>query len=636
MIFENEKKILNIIKFTPPIFILTIGIIISIFLYFENISIYNNEKAKIQKEHLERNKELIKEKVHEIYNHILLAQQSTELKLKKRLEEELDKAHTIMTAIYKHNKDKPENEIKELIKQSLRDVRFNDGRGYFFIYNMKAKNVLLPTHPHLENKSFINHKDAQGNYIIRRMANTMKNTPKSFYEWYWYKPNNKTEQKKKIGLTKRFEPFNWFIGTGEYVEDFESEVQETLLNYIRTIRYGKSGYIFIITYDTIYLSHIRKEFWGKSAITNNDTKEIRTVIERLIKIAKDGEGYDSYIQNKKPGSDLATHKISYVKGLQNWQWMIGTGFYEDDIKEALTIAKKKIDKKFQQYIRNTIVICILMTIVLLVISLYISKLLKKRFVRYTKEIEQHITHNSKQQDILAQQSKMAAMGEMISNIAHQWRQPLSNITTASTGMRIQKELGLLNDQQFYEGIDNISKSAQHLSHTIDDFRNFFHTSKEHIQFNLNRLIEKTINLLEAQFKNKNIEIIKNIEDVSITNLENELIQVMMNLFNNARDELVKKPQEFKRFIFIDVTSTEEKVTITFKDNAGGISQDILPRIFEPYFTTKHKAQGTGIGLYMSKEIIEKHMYGTIHVENESYTYEDETFYGAKFTIELNK
>ncbi len=636
MIFENEKKILNIIKYTPPVFILSLGIIISTFLYFKNISTYNNEKQKIQEEHVKNNRELIKQKVLEVHDYIKKEQKETENQLKQSLKSEIDTAHTIMTSLYNNNKDKPKEEIKKIIKDALRDIRFNHGRGYFFIYDMNSVNVLLPTYPSLENNSFYNHRDAKGKFIIRHMAEAMKEKSEQFFEWHWYKPGDKTVQQKKVGLTKKFEPLNWFIGTGEYVKDFEKNIQNRVLNHIRKIRYGKNGYIFIITYDTVYLSHIRPSFWGKNAVENNDTKGIKEVIQTLIKIAKQGEGYSTYVQNKKPDSNLPTHKLSFVKGLENWSWMIGTGFYEDDIKDALTQKKEELDAKYQNYIQNTIVISTLLTILLLFISMYISKQLKKRFKNYKKEIKEHITNNSKQQDIISQQAKMAAMGEMISNIAHQWRQPLSTITTASTGMCVQKELGILNDKHFFEGIESINQSAQHLSHTIDDFRNFFHSSKEHVEFKLNRLFEKTLTLLEAQFKNRDIRIVKNIEEVTLKNLENEFIQVLMNLFNNARDELIKKERDQLKVILIDVYTKNSQVIIEIKDNAGGIPSHILPRIFEPYFTTKHKAQGTGIGLYMSKEIIEKHMYGSIEVKNESFNYEGLEYIGAKFTITFKK
>jgi signal transduction histidine kinase len=210
---------------------------------------------------------------------------------------------------------------------------------------------------------------------------------------------------------------------------------------------------------------------------------------------------------------------------------------------------------------------------------------------------------------------------------------LSIITTTSTGMKVQKEVSLLSDDDFYEGMDNINNSAQYLSQTIEDFRNFFNSKKTKLPFRLIEVIDKTLNLLHAQFNNKNIHIIKEIQDITLTNLENEFIQVLMNILNNARDELVKNSSR-EKYIFIHAVKKEKSVQITIKDNAGGIPPSIISRIFEPYFTTKHKRQGTGIGLYMSQEIITKNMEGAIEASNCTYEYKGTTYKGALFTIEL--
>jgi len=244
-----------------------------------------------------------------------------------------------------------------------------------------------------------------------------------------------------------------------------------------------------------------------------------------------------------------------------------------------------------------------------------------------------IEKNRQSDNILAQQAKMAAMGEMIGNIAHQWRQPLSVITTAASGVKIEHEMNMLTDKRLIESLDGITKSAKHLSSTIDDFRDFFKQDKEKNTFNITNTISKTLSLISNQLQNNEIEIIQDVESIEIYALENELIQVLINVLNNSRDELLNKENQ-KLLIFIDVYKQNDTIFILVKDNAGGIKDNIINRIFEPYFTTKHKAQGTGIGLYMSEEIISKHMNGTISASNETFTYENEDYKGALFTIKL--
>ncbi|MDD2887491.1 MAG: PAS domain-containing sensor histidine kinase [Aliarcobacter sp.] len=234
--------------------------------------------------------------------------------------------------------------------------------------------------------------------------------------------------------------------------------------------------------------------------------------------------------------------------------------------------------------------------------------------------------------LLIQQSKLASMGEMIANIAHQWRQPLSIISTSATGIKIQKELGMLDDDSEIKALDCINENAQYLSNTIEDFRDFFKKSKIKSLINLDDLLEKTLKLILTRLKNKEITIVKSSLDVEFETYEREMIQVIMNIINNSIDAFENK--DYDKFIFFETKKFENKIVIKIKDNAGGIDEHIINRIFEPYFTTKESKQGTGIGLYMCNEIIVKHLNGKIFVVNESFDYLGKTYKGSQFTIEI--
>ena len=256
--------------------------------------------------------------------------------------------------------------------------------------------------------------------------------------------------------------------------------------------------------------------------------------------------------------------------------------------------------------------------------------IKLDITKETKSQEQLI----KKEKLLLQQTKMAAMGEMLQNIAHQWRQPLSIISTASTGLLVKKELNIkTTPEEDIKTLNAINDSTQYLSETIHAFSDFFNPSKAKTLFKIKDVYQKTLNIVLSKFKNANIEIVENIEDISITNLDNELIQVMMNLLNNARDVLITK-ENIKRYIFVNISKTDHNVVITIKDNGGGVPFEIIEKIFEPYFTTKHKSQGIGIGLYMCQEIISKHMNGKLTVNNKNFTYKDVHYKGAEFKIEF--
>ena len=257
-------------------------------------------------------------------------------------------------------------------------------------------------------------------------------------------------------------------------------------------------------------------------------------------------------------------------------------------------------------------------------------------------VKQDITHRKfvalekeERDRLFFQQTKMAAMGEMLGNIAHQWRQPLSVISTAATGVQLQKEMNLLTDENFNHTMDLINKSAQYLSQTIEDFRGFFDPKKRiEKEFQISKIIDKSLNIVSSQFVTKDIDIIKNIDDIAIISFENELIQVILNILNNAKDALLKI-KDGKRLIFINTYIKNEVVILEIKDNAKGINEDIIDRIFEPYFTTKHQSQGTGIGLYMCQDIVKNHLHGKLSVYNEDYIYESIEYRGAKFIIEFN-
>jgi len=253
-----------------------------------------------------------------------------------------------------------------------------------------------------------------------------------------------------------------------------------------------------------------------------------------------------------------------------------------------------------------------------------------------------ITEHKKTEKILAEQhekliksEKMASIGEMVGNIAHQWRQPLSVISIAATGMQMQKKHNLLDDNTFNKTCDAINDNAQYLSKTIDDFRNFIKGDTKSIQFNLKTDTASFLKLIDSSIKNSNLDVVLDLtENININGYPNELIQCFINIFNNAKDALLENNDEDNRYIFISQATINNNVIIKFKDNAGGISKSIIHKIFEPYFTTKHQSQGTGLGLHMTYNFIVDTMKGSIDVNNVAFEYNDKKHRGAEFTITL--
>jgi signal transduction histidine kinase len=232
-----------------------------------------------------------------------------------------------------------------------------------------------------------------------------------------------------------------------------------------------------------------------------------------------------------------------------------------------------------------------------------------------------------QEKLMILQSRQAAMGEMIGNIAHQWRHPLNIL-----GLLLQQLEMFYNTGKFDTAFLNNSVSKgmgiiQHMSQTIDDFRNYFRPEKEQKLFNIQESISSTIALINDSFVSHTIHIeVENELPLEMVGFPNEFSQALLNILLNAKDALLERQIEGPR-ISIAVTKTNGKGFITIRDNAGGIEDGILERIFDPYFTTKGPQQGTGLGLYMAKMIIEKNMGGRLSARNDAD--------GAEFCIEVN-
>jgi chemotaxis family two-component system sensor kinase Cph1 len=228
--------------------------------------------------------------------------------------------------------------------------------------------------------------------------------------------------------------------------------------------------------------------------------------------------------------------------------------------------------------------------------------------------------------ILIQQGRLAAMGEMINNIAHQWRQPLNNIGLIVQNLQMSCEAGTLTPDEMDREVDRAMEVIMHMSHTIDDFRNFFRPEKEKHLFTVNKAVAHALDMISATLVNSDIRV-ELVEEGTFTVMghQNEYAQVVLNILNNARDALVEGNVS-RAIVRIVIGGRDGCSFVTVRDNAGGIAEDALPKIFDPYFTTKGPGKGTGIGLYMSKAIIEQNMGGRITAGNVEG--------GAEFRIEV--
>ncbi|MCD4758641.1 MAG: PAS domain S-box protein [Arcobacteraceae bacterium] len=297
------------------------------------------------------------------------------------------------------------------------------------------------------------------------------------------------------------------------------------------------------------------------------------------------------------------HNIAFYKEI--WNQLLQKSFYKGEI-----INKKKDGKR---YIQN--------------VSIFVIKNELKEVTNYCALIWD-ITNEKKRDKIIEEQIKMSSMGEMIGNIAHQWRQPLSAITTSSTGLKVMKEHGVLDDQSFFKNLNHIEHTAQYLSETIDIFKNFLKDKKEYKEDILQNRVNNALCIVNATLTNNYIQLKNNIEKVEplkVKIITGELEQVIINIINNAKDAILEKKVK-DPWIEINLKKCNGFAILTIEDNGLGIPEDVLPKIFESYFTTKNEDKGTGLGLHMSFKIIKESLNGNIYAKNSNK--------GAIFYIEL--
>lgn len=433
-----------------------------------------------------------------------------------------------------------------------------------------------------------------------------------------------------------------------------ADLVQELIAWINSIHYDpqKSDYVFVYdvknidggdNFATLLINPNRPDLIGKNlsdSYADPNGKQFRK--EFLEEIRNNGESFVRYAY-KKPSTNDIVDKISYFKYYKNLNWIVAKGVYVDDIDHLVKNLETKYFQTIKQQIISNIAAFILVSLFAIFIAYIfgekIAKTLKekdKEVENKTNELEQlnsslqdqvkkEVKKASDQEKILMQKSKFIAMGEMISNIAHQWRQPISELSTIFMNIKLKYDLNKL-DQEF---MNNKAKESEQLleymSTTIDDFRSFFKPNKQKELFYIKDVIESVMHIIGPTLKNSDIELKMDIDkEVKVNGYANELEQALLNIISNAKDALiqnhVKKPS-----IIINAFQKDTKVIINIEDNAGGIQTQPIEAIFEPYFTTKVD-HGTGIGLYMTKMIIVKNLNGKLNVQNINN--------GARFLIEL--
>ena len=412
---------------------------------------------------------------------------------------------------------------------------------------------------------------------------------------------------------------NWIL----YKNQTQLQNREILTTFIKTFIIKEENY-----YENTSL---------KSSIIENINKKKELIKNEINKINFTKQ--DDYFTN----INLEINAISiYLTSLINY-----------DLSLAIN-EKRNTDKIFNTIIIFSIISIFIVFLFSVILSLFIidnfRKLhnsLEQKVNEKTKELQdlnnyletkisKEVAQNRKKDIIMFQQARFASLGEMLNNIAHQWRQPLGAITMIIQSFQTKMSLGKLTPDFVDEKVNDALLMANNMSTTLDDFKNFFSPNKIKSEFSIKNCIEHSIELSKYLLIQENIDVKLTIrKDVKINSYYNELSHVFLNIISNSKDALCSNVDKNDRIIKIIVNKFKNHLVVNMVDNGGGIPQDILPKIFEPYYTTKYKSAGTGIGLYMSKQIIEKHMNGEIFCKNIIHKMKnDKVFNCSLFTIKI--
>ena len=486
-------------------------------------------------------------------------------------------------------------------------------------------------------------------YVNNTYDNFELEMNKFVQEYYLTK---KKTLKKEINTV--LEILNYNIKKSNLNDEEQKADAVKLLNSI-TFEENKSNYFFVYevknmnggdNFAKLIVNPNRPDLVGTLISTNYEDSDGKRFREIFLKdIRETGESFTEYAY-KKPDSDESKYKLSYFKYFEKWNWIISVGIYTDDIENEIEIKRKDLQKMVKNQVAQNIILFLMFLSLAILISIVISQKIdlilkdyENKVRRNAKELEElnqsleekvkeEIEKNREKEQLLVQKSKFIALGEMISNIAHQWRQPLSELSSILMFIKFKYSINALDEHTMQTKSKEADKVLEYMSHTIDDFRNFFMPKKEKEEFYLLKSVEIVMNIISSALANYNIKISISIdENIKITTYLNEYKQVLLNIINNAKDVLIEKNIE-NPLIKIHAFEDSNYIVLYIEDNGGGILVEPKGKIFEPYFTTKEDSNGTGIGLYMSKIIVEKNMKGKLKVKNIKN--------GAQFAIYIPK
>ncbi len=354
------------------------------------------ESAQLREKYVSSQKTILQNEVNKTLDYILYMRTTTETRLKNTIKSQVYQAHAAASAIMKEYGDKKnQKELQHMVREFLRPIRFNNDRGYYFATQLNGVEQLFADRPGLEGKNLINMQDVQRKYVIRDMIRIARTKGEGFYNYKWTKPDKPGNYHEKISFIKYFKPFNWFLGTGEYLEDVDSDIQGEILERIGRIRFGKEGYVFVTSFEDIVLVNpTRPQLIGKDLKSTNDPNAL-TVAREQKKAVDNPDGCFIDYHWEKPGTGAITPKMSFVKAYYDWRWFIGAGIYVDEIETLIAGKRDILEKTVQKELFKALFISLGVFGAIFFLTLYFTRRLKNEFEVFSSFLEKAASGNEK-------------------------------------------------------------------------------------------------------------------------------------------------------------------------------------------------------------------------------------------------
>ena len=374
------KKNKNVLSLNSVIIMIVISaILIQGFMWLiDSIYLFKNDIENSNKIQTDYVKAQLKERVAAVIDYTDYRSQETEAVLREELRSRTYEAYSVMYNIYNQNKDDhTKEEITEMIKNALRDIRFNDGRGYFFVDTLEGDVILYPVYPENEGDNLIDLQDDDGQFVVRDEIRTVKDQGEGYVEGYWKKPDSGDDDTyKKIAFVKGFEPYGWYFGCGDYVDEITRKIQEEVLEYVDSIQYGEDNvqYVFLHDYNGVELANgVYPDFVGINHYNLEDIKGAK-VYQEQIKLCKEEGG--GFLEHYWPNQDDQGYyrKLTYIEPLPQWEWVIGTGVNVSDLDNKIQLKEKELSRFI---ISRILLILLVLAFLLTATIIYVNKFMTK-------------------------------------------------------------------------------------------------------------------------------------------------------------------------------------------------------------------------------------------------------------------